>query len=44
MKRQFFIIKINTDFPLPKGVRFWTCGNCGGGNPLSCAYCQWCGN
>lgn len=28
---------------LDKSAVLWTCGVCGGGNPLSSAYCQWCG-
>lgn len=28
---------------LDRTVIFWTCGICGGGNPMSSAYCQWCG-
>lgn len=38
--------KLIFDSPLPPmgpEVIFWTCGVCGGGNPLSAAYCQWCG-
>lgn len=27
---------------LDRTIVLWTCGKCGGGNPLSSAYCQWC--
>jgi hypothetical protein len=39
--------KLSFEAILPKldrTVIFWTCGACGGGNPMSSAYCQWCGN